>query len=37
MFSMPGESGLVEAFVFGLGRIQIPSLVCLFDFVIWSE
>ena len=37
MFSMPGESGLVEAFVFGLGRIHIPSLVCLFDFVIWSE
>ena len=31
---MPGESDLVESFVFGQGRIQIASLVCLFDFVI---
>ena len=30
MFSMFGESNLVESFVFGQGRIQIPSLVCLF-------
>ena len=37
MFSMPGESDLVESFVFGQGRIQIPSLACLFDFVIWNE
>ena len=37
MFSMPGESDLVESFVFGQGRIQIPSLACLFDFLIWNE
>ena len=37
MFSMPGESDLVESFEFGQGRIQIPSLACLFDFVIWNE
>ena len=30
MFSMFGESNLVESFVFGQGRIQIPSFVCLF-------
>ena len=29
MFSMPGESDLVESFEFG--RIQIPSLACVFD------
>ena len=28
------RSDLVEFFVFGEGRIQIPSLACLFDFVI---
>ena len=28
MLSMPGESDLVELFVFGLGRIQILSLAC---------
>ena len=27
----------VQSFVFGQGRIQIPSLACLFDFVIWNE
>ena len=37
MFSMPGESDLVESFVFGQGRIQISSLACLSDFVIWNE
>ena len=37
MFSLPGESDLVESFMFGHGRIQIPSLACLFDSVIWSE
>ena len=37
MFSLPGESDLVESFRFGQGRIQIPSLACLFDSVIWSE
>ena len=37
MFSMPRESQLVESFMFGQGRIQIPSLACLFDSVIWSE
>ena len=37
MFSMPGESDLVESFVFGQGQIQLPSLACLFDFVIWNE
>ena len=37
MFSMPKESDLVELFVFGQGRIQIPSLACLCDFVIWNE
>ena len=25
MFSIPGESDLVESFMFGQGRIQIPS------------
>ena len=34
MFSMPGDSDLVESFVFGQGRIRVPSLACLFDFVI---
>ena len=34
MFSMPGESDLVESFVFDQGRIQISSLAYLFDFVI---
>ena len=34
MFLMPGESDLVESFVFGQGLIQIPSLACLIDFVI---
>ena len=34
---MPRESQLVESFMFGQGRIQIPSLACLFDSVIWSE
>ena len=29
--SMPGESDLVESFEFGQGRIQIPSLACVFD------
>ena len=28
MFSLPGESDLVESFMFGHGRIQIPSLAC---------
>ena len=37
MFSTPGESDLVKSFVFGQLRIQIPSLACLFDFVIWNE
>ena len=37
MFSMPGESDLVESFVFGQGQIQLPSLAGLFDFVIWNE
>ena len=37
MFSMPGESDLVESFVFGQGRIQISSLAWLSDFVIWNE
>ena len=37
MFSLPGESDLVESFMFGQGRIQIPSLTCLFDSVIWNE
>ena len=37
MFSMPGECDLVQSFVFGQGRIQISSLACLFDFVIWNE
>ena len=32
--SMPGESALLESFMFGQGRIQIPSLACLFDSVI---
>ena len=31
------ESDLVESCRFGQGRIQIPSLACLFDSVIWSE
>ena len=26
-----------ESFVFGQGGIHIPSLACLFDFVIWDE
>ena len=26
----------VGSFVFGQERIQIPSLACLFDFVIWN-
>ena len=30
MFSIPGESDLVESFMFGQGRIQIPSQTCLF-------
>ena len=29
--TMPGESDLVESFEFGQGRIQIPSLACVFD------
>ena len=37
MFSMPGESDLEESFVFGQGRIQIPSFARLLDFVIWNE
>ena len=37
VFFMPGKSDLVGSFVFGQGRIQIPSLACLFDFVIWNE
>ena len=37
IFSMPGESDLVESFVFGQGRIQIPSLACLFDSINWNE
>ena len=37
MFSLPGESDLVESFRFSQGRIQIPSLACIFDSVIWSE
>ena len=37
MFSISGESDLVKSFVFGQGRIQIASLACLFDFVIWNE
>ena len=37
MFSLPGESDLVEPIRFGQGRIQIPWLACLFDSVIWSE
>ena len=28
---IPRESDLVESFVFGQGRIQIPSLACIFD------
>ena len=28
---IPRESDLVELFVFGQGRIQIPSLACIFD------
>ena len=35
MFSMPVESDLVESFMFGQVRIQIPSLACLFDSAIW--
>ena len=34
---LPGESELVEFFMFSQGRIQIPSLACLFDSVNWSE
>ena len=37
MFSMLGESDLVESFIFGKGRTQIPSFACLFDSVIWNE
>ena len=37
MFSMPEESDLVESFMFGQGRIQILSLACLIDSVIWNE
>ena len=37
MFSMPGESDLVESFMFGQGQIQISRLACLFDSVIWNE
>ena len=37
MFPMPGESDLVESFMFRLGRIQIPLLTCLFDFVIRNK
>ena len=37
MFSMLGESDLVESFMFGQGRIQISRLACLFDSVIWNE
>ena len=37
MFSMLGESDLVESFIFGQGRTQIPSFACLFDSVIWNE
>ena len=37
MFSMPGESDLVDSFMFGQGRIQIPSLACLFESVIWND
>ena len=37
MFSMLGESDLVESFIFGQGRIQTPSFACLFDSVIWNE
>ena len=37
MFSLPGESDLVEPIKFGQGRIQISSLAHLFDSVIWSE
>ena len=28
---IPRESDLVKSFVFGQGRIQIPSLACIFD------
>ena len=37
IFSLPGESDLVEPIRFGQGRIQLPLLACLFDSVIWSE
>ena len=37
MFSMPGESDLVDSFMFGQGRIQIPSLASLFESVIWND
>ena len=37
MFSMLGESDLVESFIFGQGRTQIPSFACLIDSVIWNE
>ena len=37
MFSMPGESDLVDSFMFGQGRIQIPSLACLLESVIWND
>ena len=37
MFSMPGESDLVESFVFGQGRIQIPivSMFIWFYYLEW--
>ena len=34
---MPGESDLVDSFMFWQGRIQIPSLARLFESVIWSD
>ena len=37
IFSMPGESDLVDSFMFWQGRIQIPSLACLFESVIWND
>ena len=32
-----GGKILNELFVFGQGRIQIPSLPRLFDFIIWNK
>ena len=37
IFSMPGESDLVDSFMFWQGQIQIPSLACLFESVIWND